>query len=196
MNKNEPSSTDRHGINPKAQYKAQFSAYEEVKGSFPHPQLITAIEHTRLAWRKSYRVVDHCAIDRTQVFHQKCVPFQPDARMPARYLGLRIESREIYFRKYVGMGIGPTQKITVLLQNERGVELSGSGYYQLCGGSRHMQHRAGTHPSERLFSTAVGAEDIIRSDATATKTTIDGLNLHRLAPHLRRWNSIAHSPMY
>src|SRR6267378_1646018 len=101
-----------------------------MQSSFAQANLVAAIQNAWLARRQSHGVVDHRSVYRSQVFDQESVAFGPDPRVAPRYFRLRIESRKIDLGKYVRVWIRSSHKIAVLLQNERRIKFSGTGYHQ------------------------------------------------------------------
>src|SRR6185369_15469652 len=91
------------------------------------------------------------------------------------------------------MRIGSTQQVAIFLENERGVEFSGSGNDEFRRRSDRVQHRTRANAGERLSRTAVCAEYIVGSNATTAETTVDRLHLDRLVAQYRRRHSVTHS---
>src|SRR5205085_1675688 len=92
------------------------------------------------------------------------------------------------------MRIGPAQKITVFLKNERRIELCGSGNDQLRSRSDGMrQQRTRSNCRKWLTRAAMCAVNIVSSNTSTTKTAIDRLHLDRLTAQCLRRHSIAHS---
>ena len=86
-----------------------------MKRGLPELYSISALEWPRPARFQPDDVIDHRAVHGTEVFHFKDIAVAPNARVPARDLCVRIESRQIDLRKDIGKRIGPAQKVSVSL---------------------------------------------------------------------------------
>src|ERR1043165_156284 len=91
------------------------------------------------------------------------------------------------------MRIGATQQVAIFLENERGVEFSGSGHDEFRCRSDGVQHRTRADPGQRLSRAAVSAEYVVGSNATTAETTVDRLHLDRLVAEGRRRHSVTDS---
>src|SRR5919205_2782429 len=92
------------------------------------------------------------------------------------------------------MRIGASEQVAFFLENERRVELGGSGNDELRRWSYSVQQRrARSNTSERLSRAAVRAKHIVCSNATTAKAAVDCLHLHRLDTRDRRGHSITDS---
>src|SRR6185369_3360061 len=92
------------------------------------------------------------------------------------------------------MRIGASEQVAVFLENERRVELGGSGNDELRRRSHSMQQRrARADTSQRLSRTAVCTKHVVGCNATTAKAAVDRLHLHRLDACYRRGHSITDS---
>src|ERR671939_847689 len=105
-------------------------------------QFVSALKDAGLARGESHGIVNHCSVNRVQIFNQKRLAFAPDARVAARDLRLRVKFREINFGEDVRLRVAPAQQVTLLLQDERNVQLRSSRNDQLGGRTRRTQRRA------------------------------------------------------
>jgi hypothetical protein len=94
-----------------------------MKRCFAEPQFVPAVEDSRLAWRKSYRVVVYSYVNRAPVLHEKVLTHAPNSGVAARDFRFRIEARKIDLRKNIGVGIGAPEEVVVFLQDKRGIQL-------------------------------------------------------------------------
>src|SRR5258706_4978395 len=95
---------------------------QEVQSGLAHTNPIPAIQSAWLPRFEANHIIDHSAIDRAKVLEHKTLSFPPNAGMAARYLGLRIEAREIYFGENIRQRIRGAHQIAVPLQKERSVQ--------------------------------------------------------------------------
>src|SRR5687767_11428401 len=106
------------------------SSDQEVQSGLAHADAIAAVERARLPRFKVDNIIDDRAVDRTEVFDHESGAVPPDARVTTRNFRVRIESRQVDFRKDAREGIGAADEIGVLLNKKRGVQLSRAGDYK------------------------------------------------------------------
>ena len=99
-------------------------------------EIYTSTLSKRLPRFKVDNIIDDGAVDRTEVFDHESAAFPPDARVATRNFCVRIESRQVDFRKDVRKGIGAADEIGVLLNKKRGVQFSRAGHYKFRGRAR------------------------------------------------------------
>ena len=112
------------------------SSDQEVQSGLAHADAIAAVERARLPRFKVDNIIDDGAVDRTEVFDHESAAFPPNARVATRDFCVRIESRQVDFRKDAREGIGPAHEIGVFLNKKRGVQLSRARDYKFRGRAR------------------------------------------------------------
>jgi hypothetical protein len=161
------------------------SANQEMQHRLSQAKLIAAFKAAGLSGRKANAVVVSAqqdgAVDGSQIFDKKYVPFPPDAGVPPRDFGLPVEFRKIYLRKDVRLRITSPNVIYFLLQKKRCVEFGRSSDDEFRCRSCRLKLCAGANHRLRLALPAMCAENVIRCNSPAAESAIDHLHGYGLA---------------
>src|SRR5882724_10659783 len=72
---------------------------QEVQSRFTQANPITTVQGARLSGFQANDIIDYRTVYRTEILNHESFTFAPDPSVTARDFGLRIEPRQIHFRK-------------------------------------------------------------------------------------------------